>query len=117
MDKVSFHDILYVVLTVVVPVVAVYLRQLIMTKINGTKYERAVEAVLDAVEYVQQTFVDSLKKSGNFDTEAQQLAFERAKDAAIERMDEGTKKLIDKLYGGLDAWLKVQIEASVRGIK
>ena len=77
MDKVSFNDILYVVLTVVVPVVAVYLRQLIMTKINGTKYERAVEAVLDAVEYVQQTFVDSLKKSGNFDTNSLRLSGRR----------------------------------------
>ena len=53
------------------------------TKINNelvrTYLQEATDAVLQAVTYTAQTYVDTLKKQGKFDEEAQKKAFNTAK--------------------------------------
>lgn len=111
------EDILYAIITAVLPIVLRFVWQLVSAKIGESKYASAVDAVFSAVEYVNQTFVDSLKQSGSFDDEAKQRAFEMAKDAALETMQKGTKKWLEKTYVNLDAWFEVQIEGAVKETK
>lgn len=117
MENITINDILYVLITVALPLVLRYAYQLVSVKVAGTQYANAVNAVFSAVDYVNQTFVDSLKEAGNFDTAAQAVALRKAKDAALETMEAGTRKWLEKSYADLDSWLTVQIESAVKSAK
>lgn len=123
--------VFYIVLTVILPVVAKYAIDLIKTKIkesniitDATKnddlnqiVESALSDVMDAVLYINQVYVDSLKSSGHFDKAAQKKAFNRAYAEAINIISDEAKKIIEQLYGSFDKWLKLKIEASVNMAK
>lgn len=123
--------VLYIVLTVILPVVAKYAVDLIKTKIkesniiaDATKnedlskiVEGALSDVMDAVLYINQVYVDSLKSSGKFDKEAQEEAFNRAYVEAMNMISDEAKKIIEQLYGSFDKWLKLKIESSVNMAK
>ena len=119
--------ILYVVLTVILPVVATYTVNLIKAKIkesnviaDATKNENiakliedALSDVMDAVLYINQIYVDALKSSGKFDKNAQKNAFNRAYAEALAMISDESKKSIEQVYGSFDKWLKLKIETSV----
>ena len=119
--------ILYVVLTVIMPVVAKYAVDLIKAKIKesniieeATKNENisnlvkeALSNVMDAVLYVNQTFTDTLKKKGEFNEEAWIEAKRKAYNAALETISEESKNAVTMMYGSFDKWLQVKIESSV----
>lgn len=123
--------VLYVVLTVILPVVATYVVNLIKTKIResniiaeATKNEDisnlikdALSNVMDAVLYVNQVYTESLKASGNFDEAAQKEAFDRAYVEAVNMISDEAKKVINELYGSFDKWLQLKIESSVNMAK
>ena len=115
--EITINDILYVLLTAAVPLILRYIYQLVSAKVGDSEYQRAVDAVFSAVEYVNQTFVGSLKESGCFDKEAQRVAFEKAKDAALLAMEASTRRWIEKSFEDIDGWLTVQIESAVKGAK
>lgn len=117
MEQITMSDLLYAVLTAVIPLLIRYLYQIVKLEITDRKHNDAVDAVYDAVDYVMQTFVDSLKQSGSFDEAEQQVAFMKAKDAALEIMEDATRKWLEKTYVNLDAWFEVQIEAAVKKSK
>jgi len=122
---------LYIVLTVLLPVVAKYAVDLIKTKIKestiieeATKNENAsnlvkdaLSDVMDAVLYVNQTFVDSLKEKGQFTEEAWKEAKTKAYNAALLTISEESKKAITEIYGSFDKWLQLKIESSVNMAK
>ena len=123
--------VLYIVLTVILPVVAKYAVALIKTKIHesniimdathnedlGRIVEGALSDVMDAVLYINQIYVDSLKSNGIFDKEAQEKAFNRAYVEAMNMISDEAKKVIEGLYGSFDKWLKLKIESSVNMTK
>ena len=123
--------VLYVVLTIILPVVAKYAVDLIKTKIkesniiaDATKNEDlskivdgALSDVMDAILYINQIYVDSLKSSGKFDKKAQAEAFNRAYVEAMNMISDEAKKVIEQLYGSFDKWLKLKIESSVNMAK
>lgn len=88
------------------------------TKINNelvrTYLQEATDAVLQAVTYTAQTYVDTLKKQGKFDKEAQQTAFNTAKDIALKLLTDEAKQMIEELYGDLMLWLETKIEQTVK---
>ena len=115
--EITINDIFYVVLTVVVPMALKLLWQFVAVKVSNSKYSDAVNCVFAAVDYTNQVFVDSLKQSGSFDSEAQQAAFTRAKDVALELMEASTIKWLEKTFDSVDSWLEIQIEAAVKEVK
>lgn len=88
------------------------------TKINNelvrTYLQEATDAVLQAVTYTAQTYVDSLKKQGKFDEEAQKIAFNTAKNIALQLLTTEAKQMIEDLYGDLMLWLDTKIEQTVK---
>ena len=88
------------------------------TKINNelvrTYLQEATDAVLQAVTYTAQTYVDSLKKQGKFDEEAQKIAFNTAKNIALQLLTTEAKQMIEDLYGDLMLWLETKIEQTVK---
>lgn len=122
------YDILYIVITGCGVAVAKYIVSLINQKINEiqinteiSQYDKlnryiddAQDAIAKAVLTVSQTFVDSLKNSGNFTPEAQKEAKERAVEIAKELITEDAKEAILVLYKDYDAFLDATIESLVK---
>lgn len=123
--------ILYVVLTVILPVVTKYIVDLIKSKIResntieeSTKNENvsnlvkdALSDVMDAVLYVNQTFVDTLKAKGEFTEESWEEARKKAYNAALLTISDESRKAINEVYGSFDKWLELKIESSVNMAK
>lgn len=121
------NDVLYIILTMLLPVIAGYTVSLIKAGIQKSNLitnaihnevlaqtiENALSDVMDAVLYVNQIYVDSLKTSGRFDEAAQKEAFRLAYAEALNLISDETKKVIEQLYGSFDKWLKLKIESSV----
>ena len=73
----------------------------------------AVKAVMTAVTSTFQTYVDSLKKQGKFDEEAQKIAFNTARDTALLMLTQDMRDAVTTLYGDFDTWLTKTIEQFV----
>lgn len=117
--------LIQVVVIPAIPVLVTYLVKYLKAKAEQTTtkidnelirtcIQEATDAVLQAVTYTAQTYVDSLKKQGKFDAEAQKIAFNTAKDIALQLLTEDAKNLITDLYGDLTVWLDTKIEQTVK---
>lgn len=123
--------VLYIALTVILPVVAKYTVDLVKTKIKTSTViadaihsetvadlvKDALTDVMDAVLYVNQTFVDTLKAKNEFTPEAWEAAKQKAYQATLLTISEESKKVISEMYGSFDQWLQLKIEASVNMAK
>lgn len=78
---------------------------------------KAIDIVEQAVLYVMQTYVDALKRKGEFDIKAQEEAFQMAKEKAKDLITEEMRKTIENGYGDFDTWLETRIEQTVRETK
>lgn len=77
----------------------------------------AEDLVCQAVMHISQTFVESLKKSGDFTEIQQEKAFEKAKEEVIELIPNKTVDTLSDLYGDFDLWLESKIEQTVLNLK
>lgn len=69
--------------------------------------------ITNCVVATNQTYVESLKKQGKFDAEAQKTAFSMTLSAVQELLTTEAKTYLSELYGDLDAYITTQIEAAV----
>ncbi len=120
-------DILYVVVTGFGIVIAKYVIDFVNQKINEiqisteikkhdklNKYiDDAQQVISDVVLTVSQTYVESLKKSGEFNKEAQEEAKNKAMIMANELISKEAKEAINVLYGDFKVYLDVTIESVV----
>ena len=124
MNEVLLNILSVVVTAVILPLISYAGTRLISYLNSKIKDEKAKEflsqattVVTNAVRAVFQTYVDSLKKSGNFGAEAQLEALNKAKDIALSQLSEEVKDYITKNYGDINNWLTTQIEATINLIK
>ena len=118
-------NVLSVLLTaVIIPLISIAGTQLIKfinSKIKNNELAKqlttATTIVTNAVRVVFQTYVDTLKKNGSFDKEAQVEALTRAKNIALSQITEDTKSYIEYNYGDFKNWLTIQIEATIDLLK
>lgn len=118
------NSLLFALLTVAIPFVLnqiiPYIKVLIKKQniINdNTILSNALDDVMDAVLYVNQIYVDALKKEGTFTEQAQSEAFKLAYNEAIKVMSEEAKEIISKTNESVDEWLYKQIEIAVNNAK
>ena len=123
--------ILYIVLTAILPVAAKYTVTFIQARIRESAFieeaaktearsiliKDALSDVMDAVLYVNQTFVDTLKARGEFTQSAWEEAKQKAYNAALLSVSEESKKAVASVYGSFDNGLQLKIEASVQAAK
>ena len=118
-------NVLSVLLTaVILPLISIAGTQLIKfinSKIKNNELAKqlttATTIVTNAVRVVFQTYVDTLKKNGSFDKEAQVEALTRAKNIALSQITEDTKSYIEENYGDFNNWLTIQIVATIDLLK
>ena len=97
------------------------LTQWLNSKIKDEKAKALLEktngVVLDAVRSVFQTYVESLKASGSFDSQAQAIALGKAKAIIESELTEDLKRFIGESYGDVASWIGNAIEASIYKLK
>ena len=73
--------------------------------------------IQNAVMATTQTYVDSLKKEGKFDIEAQKVAFGLTYDAVMKVLTEDAIKYLTIVVGDLETYVTNTIEANVKLVK
>lgn len=117
----SWNDVLIQVVEgvvgLIISVVIPYCAYLISKKIKNEKLQslidNASDIVADCVLMINQTFVDSLKKEGRFDAEAQAEAFKKCVEAILQMLSDEAKKAVIDVYGSLERYIRAAIEANV----
>lgn len=93
----------------------------VLNKVENDQADKYIamlfETVRDCVSATTQTYVDSLKKQGKFDVEAQKTAFNMTLDAVLAVLTEEAKGYLTTIYGDLNAYLAARIEAEVKAQK
>lgn len=79
--------------------------------------EMLTTTIADCVNATSQTYVESLKKQGAFDAEAQKKAFEMSYNAVFRVLTEDAKEYLSAVYGDLEAYVTQRIEAQVKAGK
>ena len=80
----------------------------------ANKYiQMLTETINSCVIATNQTYVESLKKQGKFDAEAQKQAFEQTTQAVLTILSQEAKDYLANIYGDLDKYISEKIEASV----
>ena len=84
---------------------------------NDEKQKKYIEmlnnTITDCVIATTQTYVDTLKKQGKFDKEAQYKAFQMTYNAVMDILTEDAKEYLNNFYGDLSLYLSKRIEAEV----
>lgn len=69
--------------------------------------------ITDCVIATTQTYVESLKKQGKFDAEAQKEAFNLTLNAVLNILNDDAKKVLTEAVGDLNLYISQKIEAEV----
>lgn len=121
-------DLLYILITAAVPVLTTYVCKFLYAKWTESKVkvenekisttmDSVINMVLDVVESVNQTFVDELKKKGEFTEETAKEAFNKSKETALKMLSNESAEIITTVYGDVDVYLDTLIEATVKQLK
>ena len=85
--------------------------------ISDEKQKKYIEmlnnTITDCVIATTQTYVDTLKKQGKFDKEAQEKAFLMTFNAVSGLLTEESKKYLNEAIEDLDLYIKQKIESEV----
>ena len=124
MNELLLNILSIVVTSVILPLITYAGTRIISylnSKIENEKardlLSQATEVVTNAVRAVFQTYVDSLKKSGNFGKEAHIEALNKAKELTLAQLSDDVKDYINKNFGDINTWITTQIEATINLIK
>lgn len=109
----------------VISIAGIYLTYLISVKIKELKQkthdemskkylDMLNETIGNAVLATTQTYVESLKKQGKFDEEAQRVAFQQTYDAVMKVLTDDAIKYITESVGDLETYITNKIEADVK---
>jgi hypothetical protein len=71
------------------------------------------DTISDCVIATTQTYVDSLKKQGKFDADAQKEAFNQTYEAVMCILSEEAKEYLNEAIGDLNLYITQKIEAEV----
>lgn len=71
------------------------------------------QTITDCVIATNQTYVETLKKQGSFNAEAQKVAFQKTYEAVMAVLSDDAKEYLTALYGDATAYLTARIEAEV----
>ena len=75
------------------------------------------DTVVDCLTATNQTYVETLKKEGKFDTDAQKVAFEKTKDAVMTILTQDAKECLTTAVGDLNVYVSQLIESKIKTMK
>jgi hypothetical protein len=121
-------EALIVAVIAIIPVITTNLIKFINVKMNKAKQETTSaseekmlssieQLVTDSVNYVSQTFVDTLKASDDFGLDKQKTALKLALDNIESTLSDECKEFIMQNYGDMTTWLTTKIESTIKQSK
>lgn len=75
------------------------------------------ETIGDCVIATNQTYVESLKKEGRFDAEAQKQALQQTYNNVMALLSDEAKEYFAEASGDIEKLIKTKIEATVKAVK
>ena len=116
-----FEMVLFPLLTIG----TIYLINLIRVKIQELKQKKSddlyhkyldmlEDTIIQCVLATTQTYVDSLKKEGAFDADAQKVAFTKTYTNVMKILSEEAKEYLTEALGDLETYVYNRIEANVK---
>ncbi len=124
MNEILLNILSVVVTAIIIPLITwcgTELIKFIQTKTKNAQAREysvlAINIVTTAVKSVFQTYVESLKKNGEFTIEAQDEALRRARDIVKRQIKDDVRNYIITNYGDFNTWLTSQIEATINTLK
>ena len=115
--KLCIFPLLGILTTYFIQIIRVKMDQIIDKQDNELfkKYlDMLTNTITNCVVAVNQTYVDTLKKRGEFTSEAQKEAFEMVYKQVIATLTQEAREYLSEVYGDLDNFIKILIEAKVR---
>ena len=117
-------QIMEVVVIPLLGVLTAYVVKFVNTKIDEISEKRDNElekkylnmlskTITDCVMATTQTYVDSLKKKGEFTADAQKEAFNQTYEAVLTILSEDAKEYLNEAVGDLNLYITQKIEAEV----
>lgn len=76
--------------------------------------EEAEKAIVSAIDYTSQTFVDTLKEANAFDVEKQKEALDKALKKSLTMMSGTTIDFLKNTYGDINEWITTRIEETIK---
>lgn len=118
-------QIMEVVVIPLLGILTAYVVKVVNTKLEETAASRKNElekkyldmlsdTISDCVIATTQTYVDSLKKQGKFDADAQKEAFNQTYEAVMCILSEEAKEYLNEAIGDLNLYITQKIEAEVK---
>ncbi len=122
MFKEIFSDVIIGIVFGIISYLVVLIRKQISDflnkKIENENIKNGLETANNIVEQavlcVTQTYVDELKGKDIFDSKAQNVALQKAKDSAYAMFNDDISKIIHSTYGDFDEWLNTKIEEIIQ---
>ena len=109
------------VLGVIISSLGVIVTYLVNKYVNDAKLKNILTSlntlVQNSVLEVYQTYVEALKKAGNFDAEAQKLALERCLTLIKANMPKDIETWLKTNYSNVESYLKSLVEAQIGFLK
>lgn len=118
--EVCLFPLLGILTAYIVQLIKVKMAQLSEKTKNETlnKYTYMLtDTITSCVIAVNQTYVDTLKKQGRFDADAQKEAFRRVYEQVIEILKGDALNYLDEAYSDLRGYITALIEQQVREYK
>lgn len=117
-------ELLQILLTIFIPVITsvltVFVKKWVdkyIEKVSNDGIKELIlegtDIILDAVDYTQQTYVESLKSTQSFDITAQKEALNIAKDRAFTLMSRDIINAIENRYGEINTYIETVIESAI----
>ena len=121
-------EIMEVVIIPLLGILTAYVVKLVNAKINDISEKRNSDiekkylemlnsTITDCVVATTQTYVESLKKQGKFDSDAQKEAFNQTYAAVMNILSEDAKEYLNEAIGDLNLYITQKIEAEVKATK
>lgn len=109
------------ILGIVISGFGVVVTYLVNKYVNDAKLKNILTSlntlVQNSVLEVYQTYVEALKKAGNFDAEAQKLALERCLTLIKANMPKNIETWLKANYSNIESYLKSLVEAQIGFLK
>ena len=123
-DKILSMIVSTVITAVIIPIITIAGKKLIAwletktsSKAAADFLQTATGIVVNAVRFVYQTYVESLKDDGRFGEDEQKEAYNRARDIVLQQTNDDVKRYIESTYGEFETWIDIQIESTIERLK
>ena len=114
----ALRNLIQTIIAVTFPILITYLSRYLASMTKSEVAERCImevgDAVTTAVLFVNQTYVDEMKKANAFNAANQRFALSLATDKAKDLLSDEAAQFLVATHGSIASYLAPKIEAEVK---